>query len=181
MRKPVPRERCVRGLALRPLPSNCSKNAQIPGEARGTFREGIPPRCMTFFSVLILTTALPADWTSGTKSGTTGAACAEKTNDMTSMTATSGSICICATCEKLLYTIRWGQSRSNCFLHNSHRQKVVNTLIWYKLFTFWLIGAVSASLIAEPCKMKNLLKMKNLYCCRVGVISLLRYGEERRF
>ena len=43
-------------------------------------------------SVLILTTALPADWTSGTKSGTTGAACAEKTNDMTSMTATSGSI-----------------------------------------------------------------------------------------
>ena len=38
---------------------------------------------MTFFSVLILTTALPADWTSGTKSGTTGAACAEKTNDMT--------------------------------------------------------------------------------------------------
>ena len=30
----------------------------------------------------------------------------------------------------------WGQSRSNCFLHNSHRQKVVNTLIWYKLLYF---------------------------------------------
>ena len=30
----------------------------------------------------------------------------------------------------------WGQSQSNCFLHNSHRQKVVNTLIWYKLLYF---------------------------------------------
>ena len=31
----------------------------------------------------------------------------------------------------------WEQSRSNCFFHNSHRQKVVNTLIWYKVLYFW--------------------------------------------
>ena len=30
----------------------------------------------------------------------------------------------------------WEQSRSNCFFHNSHRQKVVNTLIWYKVLYF---------------------------------------------
>lgn len=53
------------------------KTLKFRGSPRN-ISEGIPPRCMTFFSVLILTTALPADWTSGTKSGTTGAACARK-------------------------------------------------------------------------------------------------------
>ena len=54
------------------------------------------------------------------------------------------------------------------------------TLIWAQTsLLFGLLGRFS--LIARQCKMKNLLKMKNLYCCRVGVISLLRCREERRF
>ena len=47
------------------------------------------------------------------------------------------------------------------------------------------MGSVLPSLITELCKMKNLLKMKNLYCLRVGMISLLRgwmgSGSEESF